>query len=149
MKKVLWIIIVAVVLTGCSKELNSAKPRTEGQEIKEQREGLDREILSATLKIAETLDDLYVNRDVAYDDLDMDSEEYKLLKNFEYDSFKNKDEEYSKQEDYMLTEALSAINNYMLNGTETEEGTTRERGDDMMDNIHNIERNADGDGFSY
>ncbi|MBO0995920.1 lipoprotein [Bacillus sp. SD088] len=145
MKKLLFVLVVTLLLAGCSEY--TAKVNSENVEVKEQRKGFSTELQEDALEIAETIRELYIYQDLAYEELDVNSEEYNIINGFDYESYKNKDEEYSRQEDSIINNVMSLISGYMLHETETEEGTTRIRGDDMMEKIHCIEKNINEEGF--
>lgn len=145
MKKALGIvgIVLLILLSACS----GVDAGSEDYEVKEQRKGVSEELQEDAMEIAETIRDLYIYQDLTYEELDGDSEEYSIINRFDYESYKNEDEEYSKQESSIINNVMSLIADYMLHETETEEGTIRVRGDDMMEKIHCIEKNINEEGF--
>lgn len=136
----------AMLLVGCSAS-GEEDVDTNEDISKEQRKGFSIELQEDAIEITDTIRDLYIEQELTYEELDIDSEEYSVLNAFDHEGYKNKDEEYSNQERSVINTVSLLITNYMLHETETEEGTTRVRGDDMMEKIHCIEKNVNEEGF--
>ncbi|API92704.1 MULTISPECIES: hypothetical protein [unclassified Virgibacillus] len=143
MRKVLLIAVLFTALIGCNEENEVEKNNF----TKEQRNGLDDKLVTDVLEVADTINELYVDLDIAYDELDVESEAFNIINGFEYDKYKNDDEEYSPKEDYLINQTLLLISDYMLHESVTEEGTIRERGDDMMEKVDHIYKSTSEEGF--
>lgn len=151
MKKIIFVLLALIFLGACGNDNVDAETDgdvgTDDDVVMEERRGMAEDLSDSALEIAETIREMYFEQELTYDDLDVDSKEYEIISNFDINRFKNKDEEFSKRENYLFSETQSLISDYMLHQTKTSEGTTRERATEMMEKIQNIEKTVNEEGF--